>query len=598
MSNSKIAELAAAQEKRKKQVETQTQANGRTILTTNRFLREITSDTLQALNAANDPPELFRAGSEIIRVSNNDEIEPVTVAALRGCMDRAADFMKFDRNGEPVPARPPEDVARDILSLPARKLPFPHLQGVRHAPLFLKCGRLLVVDGYDKGSGWLLRLRGLDGIKSNLPLVEARHWLDELLHDFPFEDEASKTHAVALLLQAFLRELIDGATPMYLIDAPARGTGKGLLADVLTSVPTGGDAAVTSLPADGDELEKRITSLLLAGRSHIQFDNVRRLRSAHLEAALTTLTWSGRRLGKSETVYIPNRATWLATGNNIELSDEMARRTIPIRLDAGVERPEDRAKFKHELPTWAYRNRPQLVSACLSVIESWIDAGQPQSTPTLGRYEAWAKVMGGLVGFAGYGGFLSNRKRLQGQADSETQEWTATVKIWWELHKERPITATDLFEVLKEHSLLLDLWGGRAKTGALQRIGHALSRKRDRVYGDLTIRTAGHDSLNRSNAYRLEPNGGGYHKTPETPNTPSAEPETTDFIDFSGNDATGGFEFDDAKTPTKPRKNPGQKTLNSIDLSGFSGISGVLKPPQPDEQSDDREPAIEVEEVF
>ena len=51
---------------------------------------------------------------------------------------------------------------------------------------------------------------------------------------------------------------------------------------------------------------------------------------------LTATQWRGRRLGKSEIVDVPNDATWVATGNNVELSDEIARRTIPIRLDPGV----------------------------------------------------------------------------------------------------------------------------------------------------------------------------------------------------------------------------------------------------------------------
>lgn len=559
----------------------------RTILITNRFMREITADTLQALSAANNPPVLFRTGNEIVRLTPCDTAEPFTVSALRGRMDRVADYVKFNGDGEEVPARPPEDVAKDVLSLPAGEIPFPELRGVRHVPIFLESGALLASEGYDQASGWLLRLRGLNGVLDNMLVDKARQLLDELLYDFPFADESSKAHTIALILQPFVRELIGGLVPMFLIDAPARGTGKGLLAEVAVTTSTGRGAAVMSLNKDGDEVEKRITALLLAGHSHIQLDNVRVLRSPHLEAALTAEIWNGRRLGRSEMLYLPNRATWLATGNNVELSDEMARRIVPIRLDAGVERPEDRDGFKHELPKWVHKNRNRIVSACVSIVRAWLQAGGPQGTTTLGRYETWAKVMGGLVGFAGYEGFLSNRLTMQGRADSESREWTATVRIWWEQYNERPITANDLFEILKERGLLLDLWGGRAKTGALQRIGHALLRKRDRVYGEFTIRTAGHDSLNRSNAYRLETSSEGYHKTPKTPETPGTEPETPDFIDFLSNDTAGGFEPDETKTPTKPRQNPDQKTPDSIDFSGFSGVSGVLKsPPAEDENKD------------
>ncbi len=474
------------------------------ILVVDRFLREITDETLNCLGTANNPPDLFKVGNLIVRVSPAGVAEPLSVTALRGRMDRVADYKKFNGLDEEVPARPPMDVVQDILSLPTQDIPFHSLSGVRHAPLFLSCGRLLIQDGFDAASGWLLRLRGLDSVHADMSLQEARDWLDELFCDFPFADESSQTHAIALLLQPFVRELINSPTPLYLVDAPARGTGKGLLAEIVTIVPTGVAAPVMSLVGSGDEVEKRITSLLLGGRSHIQLDNVKTLRSSHLEAALTAPVWNGRRLGRSEMVYIPNCATWLATGNNVEVSDEMARRIIPIRLDAQVERPEDRTGFRRELPGWAYENRPALVSACLSSVRAWIDAGQPQGAATLGRYESWAGVMGGLLDMAGYQGCLQNRARLHGAADTETQEWMAAVSLWWESYQDRAITASGLFELVKKHNLLLGVWGNRGKTGALQRIGHALNKKRDRVLGTYVIRSAGQDGVTRSAAYRLE----------------------------------------------------------------------------------------------
>jgi hypothetical protein len=576
----------------------ETSASGRPlIMVSGRFMREITGGTLNALMAVNDPPVLFKAGSEMVRVSSDAHLaEPVGVPALRGCMDRAADYMKLNSSGQEVPARPPEDVARDILSLPARELPFPVLRGVRHAPLFLAGGRVLASEGYDMASGWLMRLGGLSGIRSDWALSEARGWLDELLYDFPFDDPSSRAHAVALLLQPFVQDLFDPPAPLYLIDAPARGTGKGLLADVLTAVATGGSAAVMSLVGDSDEVEKRITALLLAGRSHVQLDNVRVLRSSHLEAALTAPTWSGRRLGKSEIVCVPNRATWVATGNNVELSDEMARRVVPIRLDAGVERPEDRDGFRHQLPAWAYRNRVALVSASASIIQGWLAAGQPRSNAILGRYEGWAEVLGGVVDFAGYPGFLQNRQRLQMQGDSETQEWTATVQAWWEAYEGRPVTAGSLLEHLKKHGLLLDVWGGRGKTGALQRLGHALSKKRDRVFGRYVVRAAGADGITRNAAYRLEISGGGGgdFKTPETPETPGTRPGKPVLTGLLGAANSGCFAPEASKTPGKTPENnqgvsgvfgevkaktPGGETYRTLALSGVSGVSGVLKPP-------------------
>jgi hypothetical protein len=207
-------------------------------------------------------------------------------------------------------------------------------------------------------------------------------------------------------------------------------------------------------------------------------------------------------------VQVPNDASWVATGNNVVLSSEMARRVIPIRLDAKVEHPEERTGFRHPLPSWAIENRNDLVSACLSVVRSWIRAGMPEGAVTLGRFEEWASVMSGILDVAGQPDFLSNRASLRKGADSEHHDWSVLCSFWWDRFAGHPVTASDLFQVAREHGLLLGLWGGRTLLASQQRVGHSLQAHRDRVYGPYIIRTAGQDASTKSNAYRLECHAG------------------------------------------------------------------------------------------
>ena len=226
----------------------------------------------------------------------------------------------------------------------------------------------------------------LEGLRATLsPNRKAATSLikDELLVDFPFADNGSMAHAFALLLQPFVRFLITGPTPLYLVTAPARGTGKGLLVDAVTIPVTGGLAGVMVLRGGDDELEKRVTACLVAGHALILLDNVTSLKSRVLSAALTSREWVGRILGRSQMVRVQNDAVWVATGNKVSLSDEMLRRVVPIRLDAAVERPEERTGFKHVLPAWALRHRGKLVDACLSIVEAWESSSSagPVKTP-------------------------------------------------------------------------------------------------------------------------------------------------------------------------------------------------------------------------
>lgn len=552
-----------------------------TIQTNNRHLRDITADALAALTEANTPPFLFKRGTVPVRVDTTDKAEALNATSLKGILDRTADFVKVSSkqgaDGEPVieetPVRPPYDLAPDILALDA--LPFPHLDAIAAAPVALPGGTLLLEDGFNAEHGILIRLKGLEQLRSDLPVPEALNLLWDVFGDFPFaEPDAGFAHVLAMTLQAFVRPMIQGPTPLYQIDAPARGTGKGLLSEAVSLITLGYPAPVMSQPKDGDELEKRITTVLLEGRPFVFLDNVTQLKSPHLAAALTAEIWQGRVLGKSELVSVPNRAVWLATGNNIDISDEFARRIIPIRLDAGVERPEDRRGFRHKnLPEYVRAHRSELVSACLSLVQAWINEGMPEGKATLGRFESWAGIIGGILEVSVVSGFLSGRERLYNDADSETKEWAALCEAWWSAYGERPISARDLFKIVKGHNLLLDLWGGRTNQGALQRIGHALSSRRDRVFGGFKILPAGKDGVTRSAAYRLKRVG---NKTTETTETTDDTPKILSGTQNGHQWFCGGFDPTSPETTDKPLQNHRNENAVQHGTSAPSPVVSVV----------------------
>ena len=121
---------------------------------------------------------------------------------------------------------------------------------------------------------------------------------------------------------------------------------------------------------------------------------------------------------------MPIRCVWIATGNNPEFSNEMARRLVRIRLDAHLERPWQRAEFRHpDLNTWVRANRARLVAACLTLCQAWIAAGRPRGSKTIGSYENWAGVIGGILETAGIPGFLGNLEEMMAASDAEGGAW-------------------------------------------------------------------------------------------------------------------------------------------------------------------------------
>ena len=116
-------------------------------------------------------------------------------------------------------------------------------------------------------------------------------------------------------------------------------------------------------PTDDAEWRKQITATLLPGPTVVIIDNVEEpLSAASLSRALTANVWSDRVLGLSQQANIQQCATWIATGNNIQVGGDMARRCFRIRLDAKSARPWKGRTFTHpNLLEWVRENRGRLV---------------------------------------------------------------------------------------------------------------------------------------------------------------------------------------------------------------------------------------------
>ena len=277
--------------------------------------------------------------------------------------------------------------------------------------------------------------------------------------------------------------MIDGPTPLHLIEKPTPGTGATLMVDAIATILTGAGASVMTEGRDEEEWRKRVTAKLRQVPSIVLIDNLRhKLDSAAVAAALTAPFWEDRILGASEMARLPIRCVWIATGNNPEFSNEMARRLVRIRLDAHVERPWQRAGFRHpDLMTWVRANRARLVAACLALCQAWIAAGRPRGARTIGSYENWAQVLGGVLEVAGIEGFLGNLDEMLEASDGEGAVWRSFVSAWWDRFGTAEVGTNDLYETALSCEPPLPLGSGNDRSQRI-RLGKALGRLRDRVF--------------------------------------------------------------------------------------------------------------------
>ena len=380
--------------------------------------------------------------------------------------------------------------------------PLSVLRGIVASPVFSAEGVLLQTPGYDPASRLYYRpspgfcVPPVSPAPSRAELARATDLIsNELLGDFPFTGEAERATVIAMGLQPFIREFIDGPTPNYGVEKPTTGTGATLLVECVLLPALGRDVPALSLPTDEDEVRKTVVAALYRSSETMLWDNPHRLDSAVLSAAITARIFEGRYLGRSEMLRLPVRCLWITTANNPQYSDELRRRTVRCRLDAQREDPWERTGFRHpDLPGWTKGHRADLVWALLTLGQAWIAEGRPRATVTFGTFELWAEVMGGVLQVAGIKGFLDNKQALQGLTDPADESWHELVLRWRLFYpNNEPVGVKDLWRLLMpagQDPVDFDLGTGDEPCRRI-RFGKRFGNLRDKVIGGYQIVPAG-----------------------------------------------------------------------------------------------------------
>jgi hypothetical protein len=465
------------------------------IPTSNRPLRDIVDDSIRVLQQANTPPSVFCQGNNLTSVVENESgdamLRTLTEPGLRLHLSRIADYWKLNSQQEARHAIPPKEAVQSILAGDASAWGMPALVGITEIPTFRPDGTLIEQAGYDASTAMIYRPGRLsvppipDDITDLGPAIAV---IDNVFGDFPFADQASKANLYALLLTPILRPLISGCTPLCLIDAPEKGTGKTLLAQTVALITTGRETLQT-VPRDETELRKKLFAALKAGSNFLILDNVEGVMKApELSQILTSYEFEDRILGTSEQARVRNVATWVATGNNLRTAGDIQRRCYHIRLDA---KGETRGRtFRHQnLREYVKQHRGAILQALNILCTAWLRSDRPKPVKPLESFESWHQTVGGVLYYAGIDGFLGNQDSLM--ADEDEGQWEEFLREWHDRQGDRLFGAHDLLVFVKGHIPLLpdsiadidlrnDAIGARSLT-------NALSKRRDRRMGAMSI---------------------------------------------------------------------------------------------------------------
>jgi hypothetical protein len=232
------------------------------------------------------------------------------------------------------------------------------------------------------------------------------------------------------------RHAIAGPGPLFVFDANTRGVGKSLAADAVGTIASGLELPRTTWASDPAETRKMITSVLLAGEPIVLLDNIAStLGNPPLDAVLTCMAWTDRVLGSSEmTARLPATTIWSASGNNLLLAADTARRSLRMRLESPLERPEERAGFRHpKLLQWLKSERGRIASAAVTILRGWHVAGRPDmGLAPWGSFEAWSDIVRNAIVWAGLADPGASRQQVQHESDREAMLLRLIIQAWSE----------------------------------------------------------------------------------------------------------------------------------------------------------------------
>lgn len=325
----------------------------------------------------------------------------------------------------------------------------------------------------------------------------------ELFSDFAL-DPVSYANCLALILTVWSRPALDGNVPLFVLTAPVAGSGKTKMLDELIGAIAIGRAVPSMIwPDEREEVRKTITAAMMSGSQLLNLDNVPRvLDSDALASFLTTSAWRDRILGKSQSVEIPNTLTLAATGNHIQASGELARRSVRIELNPNCDAPELRNGWKFPLlRSETMKRRDGLIAWFLARVKAWVDAGRPSANVALGSFEGWSACVVDILRHAGYRVVFELRLSMT-TLDVDRTEIERVLEEWWTMHGDQPVYPSHVLAVANRveawQALISSKHGDRGQATA---VGYKLSRLAGRVIGKFII-LANETRLGR--AYRLE----------------------------------------------------------------------------------------------
>ena len=378
----------------------------------------------------------------------------------------------------------PRLVAQTLLA--RKEWDFPPLDVAVEHPVMLQDGSTLEESGYHPATGLFLSLppfafQAAYKSPSRRDAEDGLQKMDELLGGFDFVGPQDKSVALAYLLTAFVRPILNTA-PIFAFDAHAAGSGKSTLARIGSMLATGREPAFQVYPADPAELAKAVFSALLAGVREIAYDNVDVAVASPVLAVISTgSVFSARVLGLSMNASVPTKVVISMNGNNLQVIGDLTRRILISRLDPPCERPAER-EFEFNPVDEVRSMRSDYVLSALNVMSAYRCSAQRVSVKPFGSFEDWSRLVREPLVWLGMPDPCDSIRVLE-ESDPERGQLRSMLKAVNDSLAKRPFKVAELLSYAKKAQHQAELGSSVVRFDAEQRLGlaealHAVCERR------------------------------------------------------------------------------------------------------------------------
>ena len=482
--------------------------SGREVIV-NRQIKEVVSDLVSSLKCLklNGNPAIYQRGNGLlVEMQPSYELREVTKPErLKALLHDHFEPIKETESGGTSPA----SFTNNHTALLVRKTDsFPTIKNVSDVPLMLSDGTLLLEPGFHKEHGYFLNTAGIEITAK--PVGEARALFIDTFNEFSYQaPQAGFTATLAFILQPFLMPLIDDLTPLYAVLGSRRagsGTGKGYLLDCIYRIHKGKPYTHDgSMPATNEEMGKVLFSALSEGVTHVIFDDIEHLKHRELMAAITSRHYKGRILGASQRHEVSAQVTWAVTGNAPDIQRDFYRRTIPIYMGIGKARAWERHYQNTDIHREILDNRNLYLSAVISILTHWREAGMPLSTKTIKGFDRWSAVMGGVLESIDLPHLLESRDGLDELIEVDTSDLDLLIDAWQNSSfSDVRVKCKTLVQLAKERDLFTEMCEARSESAAAGELGKYLKPFINDVFGQHYLRRE-FDTDSKTWRYFLDP---------------------------------------------------------------------------------------------